>query len=294
MAALPNLLVIGAMKCGTSSLHYYLGLHPEVAMSERKELNFFLSAEPEPPAGGEAEIELLREPSTAERGLDWYRRQFGPAAVRGESSVAYSFPWYPAVAAAAAAALGEARIVYLVREPLARMVSHHSQYAARDRRPLEQALSAPGNPYLEASRYATALAPFLERFGRESVLVVEQAELLAERQRTMASVLAFLGVDPDHYPPEMATERNVSAAKGAAYRLAERIRAGRLGAAAAARVPARVRALAERLLAAEAPAPAAAIADPELAARLRERLEPEIAGIERLSGLDLSRWRSPG
>jgi hypothetical protein len=39
--ALPNLIVIGAQKCGTSSLHYYLDLHPEIEMSSPKELNFF-------------------------------------------------------------------------------------------------------------------------------------------------------------------------------------------------------------------------------------------------------------
>ena len=38
-------MVIGAQKCGTGSLHYYLGLHPEIAMSRRKELNFFVEDE---------------------------------------------------------------------------------------------------------------------------------------------------------------------------------------------------------------------------------------------------------
>ncbi len=40
--ALPNLVVIGAQKCGTSGLHYHLGLHPEISMSKPKELNFFI------------------------------------------------------------------------------------------------------------------------------------------------------------------------------------------------------------------------------------------------------------
>jgi len=41
MAALPNLLVIGAMKCGTTALHRYLGEHPQISMAEAKEVNFF-------------------------------------------------------------------------------------------------------------------------------------------------------------------------------------------------------------------------------------------------------------
>jgi len=39
---LPNLVIIGAMKCGTTSLHHYLNLHPEISMSKQKELDFFL------------------------------------------------------------------------------------------------------------------------------------------------------------------------------------------------------------------------------------------------------------
>jgi len=45
---LPNLLVIGAQKCGTTSLHRYLAAHPEVAMSEPKELDFFVEHEDRP------------------------------------------------------------------------------------------------------------------------------------------------------------------------------------------------------------------------------------------------------
>ena len=41
MGALPNVLIIGAMKCGTTSLHHYLDLHPEISMSEQKEVRFF-------------------------------------------------------------------------------------------------------------------------------------------------------------------------------------------------------------------------------------------------------------
>jgi hypothetical protein len=67
--ALPNLLILGAQKCGTSGLHYYLGLHPEVSMSKPKELNFFI------------------EERNWTRGTDWYKRHFDASAtVRGESS----------------------------------------------------------------------------------------------------------------------------------------------------------------------------------------------------------------
>ncbi|HEU4905582.1 MAG TPA: hypothetical protein VFT19_05640, partial [Solirubrobacterales bacterium] len=41
-AALPNLIIVGGLKCGTTSIHHYLGLHPEIDMSKPKELNFFV------------------------------------------------------------------------------------------------------------------------------------------------------------------------------------------------------------------------------------------------------------
>ena len=64
--ALPNLLVIGGLKCGTTSLHHYLNLHPAIAMSRPKELNFFV------------------EELNWHLGSDWYASHFDrAAAVRG-------------------------------------------------------------------------------------------------------------------------------------------------------------------------------------------------------------------
>src|SRR5205085_12476815 len=71
--ALPNLIVIGAQKCGTSGLHYYLSLHPEISVSTPKELNFFIAERNWP------------------LGLDWYRSHFdAEARVRSEASPNYS------------------------------------------------------------------------------------------------------------------------------------------------------------------------------------------------------------
>jgi hypothetical protein len=64
---LPNLLIIGAQKCGTTSLHAYLDVHPDVHMAAEKELDFFI------------------EDRAWQRGLQWYATRFrDDAAVRGE------------------------------------------------------------------------------------------------------------------------------------------------------------------------------------------------------------------
>ena len=74
-AALPNLIIIGGLKCGTTSIHHYLGLHPEIQMSKPKELNFFV------------------EELNWDLGLDWYASRFDDRfKVRGESSPALHEP----------------------------------------------------------------------------------------------------------------------------------------------------------------------------------------------------------
>src|SRR5689334_4168641 len=80
-AALPNLIIIGGLKCGTTSIHHYLGLHPEINMSKPKELNFFV-----------AELNW-------DLGLGWYEGRFdGRFSVRGESSPHYTnLPYFKGV-----------------------------------------------------------------------------------------------------------------------------------------------------------------------------------------------------
>ena len=106
---LPNLVVIGGLKCGTTSLHHYLNLHPQIAMSRPKELNFFVD---------ELNWEL---------GPDWYASHFSAdAAVRGESSPHYTNrPRFEGVAGRMHGLLGEARVAYVVRYPIDRLLSHY-------------------------------------------------------------------------------------------------------------------------------------------------------------------------
>src|SRR5205823_11980303 len=94
---LPNLLIIGAAKAGTTSLHRYLDLHPSIFMSRSKEL------------------QLFNQDDWRER-RDWYRAQFPTAApVRGESSGAYTMhPVLPCVPERIKATIPDARLIYLV------------------------------------------------------------------------------------------------------------------------------------------------------------------------------------
>ena len=219
--ALPNLVIIGAMKCGTTSLHRYLDLHPDVAMSGRKELNFFFG-----PADGGG------EPGWADgnwgRGPDWYAAQFdAAAAVRGEASPGYTSPSHPEVAARLATLIPDARLVYAVRDPLDRALSqywHHRREGTESREP-EEALLDPGSQYVARGRYLERLAPFLAAGLGGRITVVAQEQLRDRPRATMRRLFARLGVD-DHWSPAMGERRNSAPARPAPLsgRLRDRLR----------------------------------------------------------------------
>jgi hypothetical protein len=195
---LPNFLVIGAFKSGTTSLFEYLRSHPQVYMPEAKELGFFVAEH------------------NWGRGLGWYRDQFRPAGAAlaiGEASPAYScHPLYAGVPARIASTLPGARLVYLVRHPVARMRSHYLHRVANgyEDRPFRRAvLETPA--FIELSRYATQLERYLDYFDRAQILVVSREALLSDRRRTVRRVFEFLGVDPAWLPPNVEQELNASA-----------------------------------------------------------------------------------
>jgi sulfotransferase family protein len=181
---LPNFLVIGAMKAGTTSLHRYLREHPQVFMPEEKELDFFVAQK------------------HWDRGRRWYEAQFarakGAIAV-GEASPTYTmYPRFSSVADRIAELLPHARLLYTVRHPIERMRSHylHEVEKGRERAPMGRALATDPR-YLDASRYAMQLDQYLLRFPPERVRVITAEQLRHDRVATIRGVLAFLGVDQD-------------------------------------------------------------------------------------------------
>jgi sulfotransferase family protein len=209
VGALPNLVVIGAQKCGTSGLHYYLSLHPEVSMSRPKELNFFIDERNWP------------------RGVDWYRRHFDPdARVRGESSPNYTaYPQHEGVAERMHSLVPDARLIYLVRDPLERIAAHwvHNYAKRRERGDLRETLTHPQTSYIERSRYHMQLARFLRLYDREQLLVIEQDDLRVGRVDTLRAVFEFIGVDPAFSHPRFASERHQTSRKMRSSRLALRL-----------------------------------------------------------------------
>jgi hypothetical protein len=190
---LPTFFIIGTGKAGTTSLHYYLDHHPQIQMSVEKEPHFFAGPENGfPYAMGR--VSRLEE----------YEKLFDRAvAVRGESSPGYtSYPRRQGVPERIKELVPDAKFIYLVRDPIARTVSHHQHRVAVDgeRRPLAEALSDLSDPYSPCicpSLYASQLDRYLGCFPQERILVIDQAELLADRTSTLREIFSFLSVDSE-------------------------------------------------------------------------------------------------
>lgn len=274
--ALPNLVVIGGLKCGTTSLHHYLNLHPQIAMSRPKELNFFVS---------ELNWEL---------GPEWYASHFDrAAAVRGETSPHYTnLPRFAGVAERMREVLGDrARVVYMVRDPIDRMLSHylHNVGGGYEDRPLEVALADEGSAYVARSRYAMQLEPYLDAFGADRVLVLTREELGVERAATVRLVFEFCGVDPGFRSKQFEREWETGSGKsGGGFRILDR--AVRLPGLRTVdrnfdRLPESLRWLVERVVhdpeTGAAPKPRL---DESLRARLTARFRADGARLEELTG----------
>lgn len=182
---LPNLLIIGAQKCATTSLHLYLASYPEVWMSEEKELDFF---------GGPGW-------KNWERGLDWYEAQFPTdAPIRGESSPSYTaHPFVADVPERIRGLIPDCKMIYIVRDPVERLISHYMHVVAtgKEHRSIEEIWSDPdleSRGPIARSRYAMQLERYLEQFPAAQILVVQQEELLRDTEGTLRTVFRFLGV----------------------------------------------------------------------------------------------------
>jgi hypothetical protein len=182
----PNLFIIGAMKSGTTSLHEYLDTHPQIAMSREKEPGYFVE-----------ELGL-------HKGQDWYLSLFEQDdryRYLGESSTHYTkLPVYQGVPERLFRFNPDARLIYIMRNPFDRVISHYwhavrAVHHGGEIRPLLKAVQEDPQ-YLAFSDYAMQLEPYFERFGRDSVLTLTFEELIEDPQREVDRIYRWLGLSP--------------------------------------------------------------------------------------------------
>lgn len=181
---LPNLIIIGAMKSGTTSLHYYLNLHPDICMSRCKELDFF------------------NKDKNWHQGIDWYKSHFiEEAKIYGESSPNYtSYPKWRNTPQRMFSTIPETKLIYILREPIERIISHyvHLYATGKENLKIQDALfNFEKNDYIARSKYYFQLSKYLEFFPASNILIITSEELLAFPQQVMNRVFQFLEVDTD-------------------------------------------------------------------------------------------------
>lgn len=182
----PNLFVIGSMKSGTTSLHEYLDTHPQIAMSQMKEPGYFV------------------EQLNLHQGEDWYLSLFdrdGRYRYVGESSTHYTkLPDYQGVPERIHRFNPDARLIYIMRNPFERVISHY-WHAVRgvhhggELQPLLKAVHKKPE-YLAYSDYATQLEPYFALFGKDAVLTLTFESMIEDPQHELDRIYHWLDIPP--------------------------------------------------------------------------------------------------
>jgi hypothetical protein len=204
--ALPDFLVIGAPKAGTTALHAALAAHPALYLSAIKEPKFFLTDGPPPASGGPGDALTYRE-HVWQR--DRYEALFDPAppgTLRGESTPLYLYD--RAALRRVRGLIPAAKLIVVLRDPVERAHSNWAHLWSAGLEPVgdfvqacaeeERRIAAGWAPfwhYTRLGRYGTQLDYAFSLFPRERILVIRYRLLVDEPAATIDRICAFLGAE---------------------------------------------------------------------------------------------------
>lgn len=197
MTRMPDFIIIGAMKCATTTLHEQLARQSGIFMTEPKEPYFFSNDE------------------VWAKGLEWYSGLYDNADdgdLCGESSTHYTkLPTYPRTMQRMRAHVPDARLIYIIRHPIDRLVSHyiHDWSETKIHTTIDEAIGL-HSELIDYSKYAMQIRPFLEAYGPEKILLVFFEHLLSEPQIELDRVSKFIGY-PERPQWHLDEASNVSA-----------------------------------------------------------------------------------
>lgn len=302
--ALPDFLVIGVPKAGTTALHAGLARHPGLYMSPVKEPKFFLTDGPPPTRGGPGDAQTYREHV-------WRRAEYEAlfagapeGTLRGESTPFYLYDRDAQLRIQRA--VPEAKLIAVLRDPVERAHSNWTHLWSAGLEPIGDAVEACAAEqrrieagwahfwhYVQLGKYGEQLEHLFKLFPREHVLVLRYRQLREDPAATLDRISQFLGVRPgviDTIPRENVTTH---VADSASTRLLRQML--RAGARAGRHMPAAVREVTRR--------PFLSALQRERRPRepltweQRERLIPyfaeDITLLEEVTGQDYSDWLRP-
>lgn len=179
---LPDFLIIGAAKSGTTTLYQYLEKHPQVYLSSNKEPNFFGMDE------------------HYAKGLEWYSSLFEGAKssqICGEASTDYTkFPQFPESAERIYQVLPHIKLIYVMRHPVERAYSYyvHLGRGSKVKDKFEEHIKRT-SVCLDGSQYMLQIDQYLKFFPKESFLFLLTNDLIEQPKQILGEVCRFLGID---------------------------------------------------------------------------------------------------
>lgn len=202
---LPNFLIIGATKGGTTSLHYYLGQHPDVFVLPEKETNFF------------AQNSALCMIDRTVRSREEYEKLF--AGAKGKKVIGESSPAYLAVPDAPKLIhdlIPAVKLIAVLRNPIERAYSHYlmrRRQGKEARTSFEEVLAAddldPLRSYKSRGFYGQHLERYTKYFPMEQMKIFLYEEFTDDAAHIVKEIFGFLDVD-DAFLPDMREKHNVN------------------------------------------------------------------------------------
>ncbi|MEQ1558144.1 MAG: sulfotransferase [Methyloglobulus sp.] len=227
MSRLPDFIIVGGAKCGTTTLYKMLTKHPKVFMCTPKEPEFF------------ARDDIYQ------KGLTWYSNLFAPAKEQqlcGEASTLYSLTTlFPHTVSRMHQAIPDAKLIYIVREPVYRAYSYYTQLVKnyqnstrnfhvnrtfdeflfpdnhpnrcdRDKFFAPYDIHLPDDPrtVLDGSRYMTHIKNYLNAYDSKQLLLIDFQDLVEKPDAALKSICDFLNLDINDMTNEKEVRENIS------------------------------------------------------------------------------------
>jgi hypothetical protein len=319
MMKVPDFIIIGAAKCGTTSVYNRLSMHPNVFMTTPKEPGYF------------------SRDDVFVRGERWYRDLFGPACdgqICGEASTLYSLPsCFPNTVSRMYSFCPNAKLIYILRDPVERAYSYYSQLVKNYQnvtgdfsvnRSFEECLFPEDYPsrasagsffsphdmhlkdsprfIIEGGMYMANLQDYMKFYRRENILLVRFEDLASNIEHVISRICKFIGVDVALLPDVDAVKVNVASehyhfAKKEKNRriMVEYIKSVRLLGYLSKFIPRRFSALFFSLFAIFYRGEVGSVVPMEMTNKTRKYLKdlylPEIEKLEVFLGEDLDTWK---
>lgn len=186
---LPTFIGIGAQRAGTTWAYNCLAEHPEVYMTQKKELHFFYV--------------------NYGRGLEWYEQQFaGAEAYRARGEITPDYLYHEEALRNIAKDVPGVKLFVVLRSPVDRAISQYALHKDKvDRRPFAE-VATPDSEFVDRGLYFKHLQKVHSLFPADRVKVLLYDDLERAPARFVAELYRYVGVDDAFRPPSLGTRYN--------------------------------------------------------------------------------------